>query len=48
MSDQQRLGRPTACPGLSIRRPVVFWAVIASNVAMWIGLWAILRPLVFA
>lgn len=36
---------PIACAGISPRRPLVFWGLIASNMIIWIAMMAIVARL---
>lgn len=47
MQDQQGLGLPRACGGLSARRSGVFWVMIAFNLAIWVGVLVLLLALAY-
>lgn len=38
MMDRRGHPLPIACAGISLRRPLVFWSLMATSLAIWIGL----------
>ena len=45
MQDRLSPHLPMACAGISPRRPLVFWGLIGCNLAIWIGLAAMVAAL---
>lgn len=45
MGHRQTASLPQACRGLIEGRPLVFWSVVAANLAIWLMLMILMRRL---